>query len=363
MSASRSQAGAWERLDHPSAVQVFNPKLFIRQYLAPLFIGGTESANAYAVDRTIGHEVEFWETAQDDLFEVVNLSQFIVTDWFPRAPGIFWTNTAKRARDLVFQDGVESDPQLGQFYKPTSKVALIEQGGLGTIRLRPRTIDGVDCWLATALKDRFCHAGIPLAVPELLIRNAGIRWGDVVDIVGRVRFLHDAGLTEIADAVHDTRPLIVFVDKILKWRVPNLHNTVAITPVVLFGPARQQPDERRAWYNRTPGFTFVHCPAGDDKTVLRAAAWMEKYAARYHGTVLTNFDEQLPRVANAPLSYQRLVTNSFDHKVIRQYVDNRTIARIENLACVERVTMEHTSLLVVMQSSISMRRLTRSHKP
>ena len=48
-------------------------------------------------------------------------------------------------------------------------MGIIENGGIGTIRLRPARIDGVYCWLGTALTGIDCARGMPLAIPESVL--------------------------------------------------------------------------------------------------------------------------------------------------------------------------------------------------
>jgi hypothetical protein len=104
-------------------------------------------------------ERDFWQTANRTdrnarsahLFDDYVLDRFTISDWFPRAPGVFWTEKAEMSRSYVWGLEQEHDAQLGGFYKPQEKMSLIENGGLGTIRLRPRKIDGEYYWFATAV--------------------------------------------------------------------------------------------------------------------------------------------------------------------------------------------------------------------
>jgi hypothetical protein len=196
-------------------------------------------------------------------------------------------------------------------------MTLIEEGGIGTIRLRPRKIDGEDSWLATAVTGRQCAGGVPLAVPDVLIRQAKIAWGDRVRLHGQVRFLHDAGLEDPAHHVHHARPLLIFVEEIEALRAKKLP-PILITPVVLFGDAhanRERSKSHNRWSNQL-GYTFVQCPAGSDEELDRAATWVGKYATKHGGQVITNYDEHRPMLSDAPLSYQRLVKKTFDRTVI-----------------------------------------------
>ena len=97
-------------------------------------------------------------------------------------------------RRRTWQRRVTNDPDLGPIFAPQDKMSLIEDGGIGTIRLRPRRIDGTDCWLSTAVKGVQCAGGIPLALPNSLLSEGQIQWGEAAIIEGTVRFLHDAGL-------------------------------------------------------------------------------------------------------------------------------------------------------------------------
>jgi hypothetical protein len=201
---------------------------------------------------------------------------------------------------------------------------LIEEGGIGTIRLRPRPIDGEVCWLATALTGAACHCGIPLAIPDAVFHKSGVKWGDQCNLQGRVRFLQDAGLEDTAARVHHARPLIVFVEEL--EGVPTRRSTepVIITPVALF-TAMDLPASERAQY------TFVHCKAGADAELDSAVDWIEQYASKYAGHVITNFDEQRPVLADAPLSYQRLVAKTHDRAVIEKFTGTILADRIESV--------------------------------
>jgi hypothetical protein len=203
-------------------------------------------------------------------------------------------------------------------------MSLIEDGGIGTIRLRPKRIDGADCWFATALTGAECHSGIPLAIPDTVLRQAGISWGDHVDILGRVRFLQDAGLHDPASSVHHARPLIVFVDELRGVKSRQAPGPVVIAPVALFEPTTSHHDR-----DGEAQYTFVQVAAGLDSELDAAGEWIEKYAGKYAGRVLTNFDEQRPMLADAPLSYQRLVARTYDRTVIERFDGNIRADRID----------------------------------
>jgi hypothetical protein len=312
----------WTDYGARSATRAESPRRFIDQQLTPLFFQRSREGMAGHVHQNIFDEKTFWKEASSDLVSTAQLWHFTLTDWFPRSPGTFWSRRGVETREMIYDRGdAQFSPELGRFYTPASKMGLIENGGIGSIRLRPRKIDGEYCWLATAITGTACHAGIPLAVPETLLRRTGIKWGECASLIGRIRFLQDANLNDIAENVQGIRPLILFVEDLLPEVPPPGRDQFAISPVVLF-------DDKEDRYNTQ--FTFAQCHASDSEIDL-TVEWMEHYADRFSGRIITNFDEQRPILAAAPLSYQRLVTKTYDRAVINHYGGTVIAERIDTL--------------------------------
>jgi hypothetical protein len=313
----------WEQDGARATLRAEQPGVFVAQHLSPLFFKNTEAPSTSRRDKEFVSEADFWKKSEQAAFGVVRLKGFKITDWFPRAPGVFWSERARIAIESVYASEPKHDAQLGNFYSPQSKMNLIENGGIGTIRLRPRQIDGVYCSLATALTGINCHTGIPLAIPETPLLSSGLKWGDKADLVGRVRFLQDAGLADVANSIQGARPLILFVESLVTIRQSKLgRQKLVITPVVLF--------EIQASYDR-PGYTFVQCSAGADADLDRATQWIELYTSKHSGQVITNFDEQRPILADAPLSYQRLVAKTYDKTIVQRFTGTMAVQRIDKL--------------------------------
>lgn len=110
----------------------------------------------------------------------ITLKDFMVFDWFPRSPGLYYTPDAAFARDEAFYHlhrGFESPIRdhaglLSQrpadytmVFTPEGKMSMLE-GGIGAIRLKPINIFEEYHWLMTASSDGVIHSGIPLAVPR-----------------------------------------------------------------------------------------------------------------------------------------------------------------------------------------------------
>jgi hypothetical protein len=204
----------WDEGGARAAIRAMRPSLFIKQYLSPLFFRKTKPSKRPQHVGPLISEDQFWGQSGDVMFGSVHLKGFRITDWFPRSPGVFWSKHARWARDEVYASRPESDPELGLIYTPESKMGLIEGGGIGTIRLRPRNVDETLCWFGTAVKSDHCHVGIPLAIPDTLLQESAIHWGDTVDLKGRVKFLQDVGLEDVGHEVSGVRPILVVVDEL-----------------------------------------------------------------------------------------------------------------------------------------------------
>jgi hypothetical protein len=315
----------WEEPGEPVSVSAPETQVFVSQHVAPLFYRDTEPAPPVP-DSVISDEKDFWTRAGLKMLSVIHLSDVILTDFFPRAPGVYWSPGAKEARDSAYLVPQGHDPELGEYKLPAIKLALVENGGLGTIRLRPKAVNGKCYWFATAVKHASCDAGIPLAIPEEMLITQGMPWGHSVSITGRLHFLQDAGLENVGDAVHGTRPLILFVEELRDPTLPGtLEKSVKVRPTILF--ERPGPGEL---HQLGPGYIYVTCNSIDTE-LKDAADWMARYAAKFSGKILTNFDEQMPRLADAPLSYQRLVTRTHDRQVINLYGGELIAERVETL--------------------------------
>jgi hypothetical protein len=320
-------AKPWQKNGARAATRAYSPESFIDQYVSPLFFRRTYADPSLRDCKNITSEKQFWREAGALILGTVRLVDFKLTDWFPHEPGVYWSKYAQKARNMTASKPCKFDPDLGEYFSPETKMSLIEGGGIGTIRLRPRKIDGEDCWLATALTGTECHGGIPLAIPNTALRKAGVSWGDQVNLEGRVRFLQDAGLDDIADRVHHARPLIVFVDELKGIVTRRSHEPIIITPVALF----ETEDSPAYGSDRETQYTFVHCAAGHDSELDAAADWIEKYATLHGGRVITNFDEQRPVLADAPLSYQHLVARTYDRSVLNRLAGITQADRIDQL--------------------------------
>jgi hypothetical protein len=189
-------------------------------------------------------------------------------------------------------------------------------GGLEQSAFFPRRVDNTDVWFATAIKGRQCAAGIPIAVPNSLLKESKIAWGETATVFGEVRFLYEVGLEDTAASVHHASPLIIFVDKIEgSAKKKRSRDSIILTPVVLFDSMSGDSHIVPEWGGDF-GYTFVHCDGGSKEQLDVAAHWVERYATKHEGRIITNYDQLSPILSDAPLSYQRLVKKTYDRTII-----------------------------------------------
>ena len=323
----------------PARTPALEPYEFIRQHILPLFLAQNTKPAKGRTYKEITTEEQFWKESEHLVLGAAHLKGFRLTDWFPRTPGVYWSPAGYRVRREMKSYPVEKDPQLGIFYSPQTKMGLIERGGIGAIRLIPRKIDAEDCWFATACTGSHCHSGVPVAIPDALRQQSGVEWGEAANIKGRVRFMQDVGLDDIARSISGVRPLILFVEEIEgTLKTSEGQDRTIIAPVVMF-------TGKERW---SAQYSFVQCVDGSDSELDKAGYWFNLYSKKYEGEIITNFDEQRPLLADAPLSYQRLVNKTYDRETIKKFTNP--------------IVVQHLDKLVYEETKIDVREFTMGHK-
>lgn len=339
-SRARRTLASWQLYRTRAVMEAQAPSTFLSQQIAPLVRHETVARPGEGL--TFDDEVDFWSASEHLGLATVCLRRFRLSDWFPRAPGVYWSNLGQRSRAFVAEGVPEHDEELGAYYVPWSKMELVEQGGLGNVRLTPKRIDGVRCWLASASTGPQAAGAVPLAIPDSLLGDCDVTWGDTVHLTGEVRYLREMGLDDVAASVHHASPIILLVQQV---RAVASHDRrdeqPLVTPVVLISAQEASGRSPGLSFGKY-GYSFASCRSSQAE-LDDAAAWMNLYAAKHGCKVLTNFDETRPTLADAPLSYQRLVARDYDHTYIESLTLNGTLAgyidRIDNMSNVNNVTL------------------------
>jgi len=248
----------------------------------------------------------------------VTLEDFVVLEWVPRSPGLYFTERGVRSR-LMAKHFVERIERLGSeeryalaaigdqviVYNPFGKAAML-QGGLGTIRLKPRSLGGTRHWLLCASATGIAHEGLPIALPDDLysrcIERIAERGGTRATLTGRLQFLPEdlsalyadyAGVPQLYLSVEE----LEFLDREDAERSRELRVSVAVS-------FRSAFNGRNAIYA-----SYVFFDPSRAGSFQRNVEWMEQtyVAGKYEGTILTDFDEQTRRFAGAPFSLSKVM--------------------------------------------------------
>jgi hypothetical protein len=277
-------------------------------------------------------EEAFWnDIISEKVTENTNetLHNFIVSEWLPLRPGVFYTDEARMARGIAFDEGrVDArDPNTPRplreylenaegysddlqneteiVFAPDGKTAMV-QGGVGCIRLKPLSPREEFRWLMSACSTKIVHAGIPIKIRDTdhqriyddIRKYGGIR----CTLSGHLRF------------ILDTEPYAMTY----RQGIPQLYlEATSVNP----RPSSEQ-DARNpsvsavvSFISRSPPHiglyaAFVTFDAGRHGALKESAEWLQKVYIEesYNGRIVTDFDQQMRRFADASFSLERLLT-------------------------------------------------------
>jgi hypothetical protein len=279
---------------------------------------------------------DFWDEILSNNHVALNwveLTHFQILDWFPRTPGLYHTPDAEGAREMAARFVVKENDI--QFYDPSGKAHMIE-GGVGSVRFKPIVIEGEDVWLCTATTDGVCHSGVPIAVPNRLMKNINTSKNYYYKLVGQVKYLPEFLEKHFYHMIKIPQ-LYVLIDHVERIG-PREGGSIEITPMVFFETNNNEA------LRTNQNVTYVRCLADSYGDIDRGSDWLEWYCDRYHGEIITNFDQQRPIFEAAPFSLQRIMGGKSDSYLLNKY-------HIENaeIICdkIERIHAEASTMSVI----------------
>jgi len=271
----------------------------------------------------------------------VVLKEFCILDWFPRAPGLYFTPGAGMARqeatqylersfpsrrNLYFaapQSAVNDDQML--IFTPEGKFSML-QGGIGSIRLKPIQIADETCWLLTATSDGVIHRGVPVALPQKIyatlfreIRNQG---ATTATIMGKFQFV-PSPFTRLFDTSIDIPKVVLKVEEVHLEQAKRveLEASVAVSFV--------------SEYKGSPSVyaTYVSFRPDIDESFKEALQWMktEYVEGRYKGRIVTDFDQTTNRFPEARLALNKVMARLVSRNDLAETLElMQTTARIDD---------------------------------
>jgi hypothetical protein len=232
----------------------------------------------------------------------VRLNDFHVTEWVPISPGRYFSPVAAGERNHALALASREGDEL----LPEGKSHMV-LGGVGTIRLKSRFVEGRRTYFCSATSTGITHEGIPILVPgepDADLLDAFVEAGGCVcDVQGIVRVLPEelSMLTaRFPDSNQTREPIIpkyaLAVEDLRPKRVSRkgqLLSTAAVIFRMNFESGTERGSDGDCWS------FYAFDPAKGLAGVRAAADWLQDYAERYakfyneaaEFPVLTDFDE------------------------------------------------------------------------
>ena len=310
---------------------------FLGEHLRNANLQRQGSTSPSAPDQEFHSNEEFWATVLHQRYPILRwvlLNNFQIVDWFPRAPGLYHVDSAEEARREA-EHYVREENGIW-FYEPRGKRHMMD-GGIGSVRFKPITIEGIECWLCSATSDMFCHSGIPLAIPNYLMEQIGFDFSQTFRITGQVRFLPEF-LERHFYHMEKLPQIYMRVDTIEKLK--DRREPVRVTPIIFFTSDSVEHLEQRA------NVSYVTCRSDTLEELDRAADWLSHYVSRYGGEIVTNYDQQRPPFQNAPFSLENVMTGNIDLSRLHEFNIQDAVIICDSIrkVHVEAMTMSKTEV-------------------
>ncbi len=294
---------------------------------------------------------------------VLTLEHFLLSEWFPRSPGLFHTQNAETARkaamhfiesqphqpDLDDVDDADRErryetpgaalvsPEFTYIFNPYGKMNMLG-GGIGSIRLRDKQIQFGRVWFMSASSTRVAHEGFPVAVPDEYYQ----RHADVIStkgflpctLVGRLQFLPE-DLVKVYRGYTGVPQLYLLVEQIRPGEFPEDTESqpFRVSIPITF-------ESRYEGYPRMYAAYVTFYPSKQG-SLERRVEWLEKsyVTGLYRGRVVTDFDEQEVHFTNAVFTLQRVMKGEIDKDQLNQLEGFRDVIHV-TVEKVEEFIME-----------------------
>ncbi len=242
--------------------------------------------------------------------ERVLLRDFTLSPWVPRVPGLYWKVESGKLRESAQVEML--NPGL---YNPVGKTRQV-LGGIGNVRLLPTTTGRLVC----ASSSGQYWQGLPLLLqgdawkayrddPLELIANVQATWTLMPDEYAR-DLGSDSGIPRcclLAEEASDIEPTGKgYGGRVGAWTLFEYRNTDNLIEYsFVYATFNVEPEDRSAGNGSPTDF-----PTG----------FLEDYVKKYHGQILTDFDEEIPHF-DAMLPVTELMSQQVDQKRLRSFVD------------------------------------------
>jgi hypothetical protein len=288
----------------------------------------------------------------------VVLKDFHLFEWFPRSPGLYFTEAGALARREATQYiHVESSSGDSVVYNAYGKMMML-RGGVGTIRLRDRVIEeGRDpVWFVSASSTGICHQGFPVAIPHQFyaahIDEITERGAVLCNLVGTLVFIPKRiDLASLYNEYPGVPQLYLLVEdlskpqSITRYNMPRLGVSVAVSFT-------------SGDYGEVLASYATFNPADKDSFRQRIEWMGETYVqSMYKGEVITDFDEQMTHFPGAVFSLKNVMDLQLDRKTVQS-----TLTEIHIHGDVDKLFDSMSALSVAIASRGSIAKITEGER-
>jgi hypothetical protein len=261
------------------------------------------------------------------------LERFLLSSWFPRAPGLYHTPEGESARYEAaahvdhgsLHSPIRGGARAGRgprdpgdytvVFAPAGKASML-RGGIGAIRLKPIEVFDEAHWLLSASSNGISHEGVPLAVPRRLLApvlgEIHQRGAACVTVYGEVEFAPDP-LSRLFDQSVMVPKVIVRVTDLARYEVSprEVETSVAVSFVSEF-----------EGYPRMYG-TYVTFEPQVEGSFEEAVHWMkaEYVEGKYRGRIVTDFDQTRTIFPEARLPLARVMDGQVSRGDLRETIE------------------------------------------
>jgi hypothetical protein len=277
----------------------------------------------------------------------VTLEGFLLFEWLPRAPGLFYTDEARWGREEAMHSILRAPPSAGlpdiddaertrraeaayerydtqdymYIFDPHGKANMLK-GGIGCIRLKRKDLDDGRAWLMSASSSPVAHEGFPVAVPDHLyartIDQIATEGAVPCTLTGTLRFLPDP-VVSLFGTYPEVPQLYLLVEELRpEGTIARDRALLHVSVAVSFESAYEGEPRMYASY-----VTFYPGEAGSLQSRVR---WLEEVYVKgmYQGRIVTNFDEHRTRFGRAfegaVLDLEGVMNNGLDRGAVESWL-------------------------------------------
>ncbi|MEV4347418.1 hypothetical protein AB0J83_23425 [Actinoplanes sp. NPDC049596] len=272
--------------------------------------------------------MQFWQSLLSEearASHTVTLENVLLSEWFPRSPGLFHTEEAERWREYAAPHLLRLTTEQQAAYDATlppnptvfdlhGKIEML-RGGIGCVRLNRKLTSEGHLWFMSASTNRSADEGVPLALTDEIyaqhidyLSEHGVL---PCSLTGKLVVMPDFLLTLYHGSISVPR-VYLHVEEIRPNRGPTIlqDGPPVVNVAVMFeSPSSYLPVSA----------SYIEFVPGRRGTMRKRLPWLEYYVEKLHaGVIITDFDEQMSHFSDAIFSLQKISHQSLQEPQLKR---------------------------------------------